>query len=81
MVDAHVNAWERGDDGNALDTDIPVPVEGYQNLWLSDDDPRAVPLPNPDMICPVHHPACKKGICEDMSKKLKDIKKAELKAK
>ena len=81
MEYAHINAWERGDDANAVDSDIPVPVkEGrkYQNLWLSEEDPRAVP--QPALICPVHRLACKKGICEDMSKKLKDIKRAELKA-
>lgn len=80
--DAHVNACERGDDADALNSDIPVPGEEgqkYQNLWSSEDDPRAVPTPA--LICPVHHLACKKGICEDMSKKLKDIKKAEMKAK
>jgi hypothetical protein len=74
-----VNAWERGDDVNS---GIPVPEEKgqkYQNLWLSEDDPRAVPPPA--IICPVHRLGCKKGICEEMSKKLKEIERAELKAK
>ena len=81
MEDAHVNAWERGYDANAVDSDIPLPGEEgqrYQNLWLSEDDPRAVPPPA--VMCPVHGLACKKGICEEMSKKLKEIKKAELRA-
>ena len=82
MEYTHVNSWERGDDVNALDSNIPVPEkEGreYPNLWSSEDDPRAVPLTA--IICPVHHIGCKKGICEEMSKKLKEIKKAELKEK
>lgn len=82
MEDAHVNVWERGDAANAVDSDIPVPVEDgrkYQNLWASEDDPRAVPLPAE--ICPVHHLACSKGICEDMSKIIRDKKRAELKEK
>ena len=82
MEYAHVSAWERKYDADALDSDIPVPVEEsqkYQNLWSSEDDPRAVPPP--PIICPVHRLGCKKGICEDMSKMLRDIKRAELKAK
>jgi hypothetical protein len=82
MEYVHVNTWERRDDANVLDSDIPVPVEQgrtYQNLWSSEDDPRAVPPPA--IICPVHLLGCKKGICEEMSKKVKEIKRAELKAK
>jgi hypothetical protein len=80
MEYGYVNALERGDDVNGVDSGIPVPEEEgrkYQNLWLSEDDPRAVPLPA--IICPVHRYGCKKGICEDMSKMLKEIKRAELK--
>ena len=79
MEHAHVNPWERGDESN--NADIPVPEEGrdYQNLWSSEDDPRAVPPPA--IICPVHFIGCKKGICEDMSRILKEMKRAELKAK
>ena len=74
-VDNHVrehmeyNASERG--VIAVDSETsgaPAVVEEYQNLWLSEDDPRAIPLPNAHLICPTHHIACKKGICEDMSK-------------
>jgi hypothetical protein len=35
MEYVHVNTWERGDDANVLDSDIPVPVEEgrkHQNL-------------------------------------------------
>ena len=82
MEDAYVNAWERGVASNSANSDLPVPEdqdERYENLWVSEDDPRAVPTPAE--ICPVHHLACKKGICESMSKILRDKKKAELKAK
>lgn len=85
MEYTHVNAWERGDGDdvnvNALDSDIPVPRrEGrkYQNLWSSEEDPRAIPPPA--VICPVHHIGCKKGICEEMSKLMREIKRAEMKA-
>ena len=74
----NVNA---GDAGNGVDSDIPAPAkEGreYQNLWSSEDDPRAIPPPA--VICPAHGIACKKGICEDMAKILRDKKKAELRA-
>ena len=76
-----VNASERG--VSAVDSETsgaPAVVEEYQNLWLSEDDPRAIPLPDARLICPTHHIACKKGICEDMSKILRDIKKEKLKA-
>ena len=82
MEHGHVGAWERGDDVDALDSGIPEPVkEGqkFSNLWSSEDDPRAVPPP--DIICPVHQIGCKKAICEDMSKMLREIKRAEMKAK
>ena len=77
---ADVNTGERGDAADAVaDSDIPVPVEEgrkYENLWLSEDDPRAIPLPA--VICPVHNIACKKGICEDMAKILREKRKAEM---
>jgi len=76
-----VNASERG--VSAVDSETsgaPAVEERYQNLWLSEDDPRAIPLPDARLICPTHHIACKKGICEDMSKILRDIKKEKLKA-
>jgi hypothetical protein len=80
-----LNASERGG-ADAVDSetsDAPAHTEEgqkYQNLWSSEDDPRAIPLPDPNLICPTHHIACKKGICADMSKILRDIKKAKLKA-
>lgn len=78
MEDAHVNVWEGKNPADAVDSeDIPVSGQNYQNFWSSEEDPRAVPLPAE--ICPVHNLACKKGICEDMSKIIRDKKKAELK--
>ena len=81
-----VNASERGGADAVVDSETSDArahaEEGrkYQNLWSSEDDPRAVPLPDPNLICPTHHIACKKGICADMSKILRDMKKAQLKA-
>ncbi|KAF8815662.1 hypothetical protein BYT27DRAFT_7192653 [Phlegmacium glaucopus] len=51
----------------------------YGNLWLSEEDPRAIPLP--ELLCPTHHIACQKGICTDMGKMLWAIKRKELEAK
>ena len=70
------NTGERGDVANAVAVPVEEEVREYQNLWLSEDDPRAIPLPA--VICPVHNIACKKGICEDMAKILREKKKAEL---
>ena len=82
MEYTHVGSLERGDDVSASDLGNAGPIEEgkkHPNLWSSEDDPRAVPLPA--IICPVHHIGCKKGICEDMSKKMKEIKRLEMKAK
>jgi len=84
MEYANVNGLDRGDANtvNSEPSDAPALVEEgakkYPNLWSSEDDPRAIPLPA--VICPTHHIACKKGICEDMSKILRGIKREKLKA-
>ena len=82
MEYTHVHALE----GNGMDSEtsdgaaLAEEVHKYQNLWSSEDDPRAIPLPDPDMICPTHHIACKTGICEDMSKILRAKKREKMKA-
>jgi hypothetical protein len=43
------------------------------------EDPRAIPAPNPEDICPTHI-ACKKGICEDMSRLIKAGERKERQA-
>jgi len=75
---AHINPWEKGETGDVE----PETKEDrtYGNLWLSEEDPRAIPLPDPELICPTHHIACKKGICEDMGKILRAKKMRELRA-
>lgn len=73
MESAHVSFWERENiDGVNPETSTPGEQgRTYGNLWLSEEDPRAIPAPNPEDICPTHHIACKKGICEYMSKLIK----------
>ena len=77
-----LNSGEGGDVANGVDSsDVAIPAEEvreYQNLWSSEDDPRAIPAPA--VICPVHRLGCKRGICEDMAKILGDMKKRELRA-
>jgi len=81
MEHAHVNAWERG----GMDPETskgPTPAtEGqvYGNLWKSEEDPRTPALP--ELICPTHLVVCNKGICQDMSKMIKDKKREENRAK
>lgn len=87
---AHINTWEKGEDDNNNNTVEPKSEEedpakakeedrAYGNLWLSEEDPRAIPLPK--LICPTHRITCKKGICEDMTKLLRAEKRKELEAK
>ena len=78
MEHAHVYTWERGD----MEPETSgAPTEGqlYENLWRFEEDPRAVP--RPELLCPTHQIACNKGICQDMSKMIKDKKKEEERAK
>jgi hypothetical protein len=78
MEYTNVNDLDRGDGNTEPSALAEEGPKKYQNLWSSEDDPRAIPLPA--VLCPTHHIACKKGICEDMSKILRGIKREKLKA-
>ena len=86
---AHINAWEKGEEdknnnhnGDTMEPKSKTSEEkedrAYGNLWLSEEDPRAIPPPK--LICPTHRIMCKKGICEDMTKLLRAEKRKELEA-
>lgn len=72
MEYAHASAWEREDavEPESLASPGPGTERTYGNLWLSEEDPRAIPLP--ELICPIHYITCKKGICEEMAKLHRD---------
>jgi len=80
---ARVSAWER-ENVDGMDPETSTPGEQdrtYGNLLLSEEDPRAIPAPNPEDICPnPTHIACKKAICEDMSRLIKARERKERQA-
>ncbi|TFK33533.1 hypothetical protein BDQ12DRAFT_657809 [Crucibulum laeve] len=52
---------------------IPEVVDENLNLWGADEE-----RPKPEVIlCPTHGIACKKGICKDMAKIVRDMERAK----